>query len=98
MRSSWIYILRCSDGSYYTGCTTNLEQRIMQHHTGVFHNYTSTRQPVELVYVEEFQNVWDAIRRERQIKRWGRAKKEALIKEDASQLRFLARSTRMKSG
>ena len=49
----WVYILICSDGSYYTGSTNNLEQRIMQHKTGKGANHTKKRIPVELIYVEE---------------------------------------------
>jgi predicted GIY-YIG superfamily endonuclease len=93
MMRSWIYILRCADNSCYTGCTTNLEQRICQHHEGIFGNYTSSRRPLELVYIEEFNDVRDAIRRERQIKHWSRAKKEALICGNTRDLRLLARST-----
>ena len=91
---SWIYIIRCANNSCYTGCTTNLEQRICQHHEGIFDSYTSTRRPLELVYVEEFSDVRDATRRERQIKNWCRAKKEALICGNMRDLRLLARSTK----
>jgi putative endonuclease len=76
---SWVYMLRCADGSYYTGCTTNLDQRIGEHQTGETPGYTSTRLPVELVYAEEFQTIHDAIAAERRIKGWSRAKKEAVI-------------------
>ncbi|MBI5939868.1 MAG: GIY-YIG nuclease family protein [Caulobacterales bacterium] len=76
---SWVYILECADGSYYTGCTTHIEQRIGQHKAGVIPGYTSTRLPVECVYVAEFQHLYEAIAWERTIKRWSRAKKEALI-------------------
>jgi len=93
MLRSWVYILRCADNSFYTGCTTNLEQRIRQHHKGILGNCTSIRRPVELVHVEEFSDVSDAIRRERQIKNRSRAKKEALIYTNICDLRLLARST-----
>jgi predicted GIY-YIG superfamily endonuclease len=76
---SWVYILRCSDGSYYTGCTTNIEQRYGEHQAGETPGYTATRLPVEMVWADEFQTIHDAIDFERQIKRWSRAKKEALI-------------------
>ena len=76
---SWVYILRCADGSYYTGCTTNLDQRLGEHQAGESPSYTSTLLPVVLVYVEEFQPIHDAIAAERRIKGWSRAKKEAMI-------------------
>jgi predicted GIY-YIG superfamily endonuclease len=76
---SWVYILRCADGSYYTGCTTNLDQRLGEHQAGQTPGYTSTRLPVEMVYAEEFQTIHDAIDVERRIKGWSRAKKEAMI-------------------
>jgi predicted GIY-YIG superfamily endonuclease len=80
--AAWTYMLRCRDGSYYVGCTTNLDQRIGEHQAGLQKGYTSTRLPVELVWVEEFQYLDDAITNERQIKGWSRAKKEALIAKD----------------
>jgi predicted GIY-YIG superfamily endonuclease len=76
---SWVYILRCADGSYYTGCTTNLDQRLGEHHAGKTPSYTATRLPVEMVYAEEFQTIHDAIDAERRITGWSRAKKEAVI-------------------
>ncbi len=90
--AAWIYILKCSDGSYYTGCTTHLEQRIAQHHAGTFEGYTSTRLPVEVVYTSEFQTIHDAIDAERRIKRWTRAKKEAVIAGRWTDLPELSRS------
>ena len=50
----WVYILRCADGSYYTGHTDNLEKRVVQHREGEFSGYTHTRRPVILVYSEGF--------------------------------------------
>jgi putative endonuclease len=90
MRQSWVYILKCSDGSYYTGCTTNLEQRIQEHNFKKYDNYTSTRLPVELVYSQQFSNINEAIAAERRIKGWNRSKKEALIKGDFDLLHNLA--------
>ena len=75
-------MLRCADGSFYVGCTTDLDTRIGQHQAGVLPGYTATRLPVELVWVEEFQHIDDAITAERQIKGWSRAKKRALISGD----------------
>ena len=77
--ASWVYILQCRDNSYYVGCTTNIDTRIGQHRAGTFEGYTSTRLPVEVVYVAEFQSLHDAIDWERRLKRWRRAKKEAVI-------------------
>ena len=74
-----VYILRCRDGSYYVGCTTNIEKRLGQHYAGTLGGYTSTRLPVTLVLNAEFQSLHDAIDYERRLKRWSRAKKEAVI-------------------
>lgn len=75
----WVYILVCSDGSYYTGSTNNLEQRIAQHQKGEGANHTKKRLPVDLIYFEEYQRIDDAFYREKQIQGWSRKKKEALI-------------------
>jgi len=75
-----VYIVECSDGSYYTGLTKqNIEARIWEHNEGVYRSYTFTRRPVELMFTETHDRIIDAIARERQIKGWTRAKKEALI-------------------
>ena len=73
------YILRCSDGSYYTGHTVNLENRIGQHEAGEYEGYTVTRRPVSLVWSQEFSTREEALSAERQIKGWGRKKKEAMM-------------------
>ena len=75
----YTYILLCSDGSYYTGSTNNLELRLMQHQNGEGANHTMKRLPVELVYYEEYDRVDTAYYREKQIQKWSRKKKEALI-------------------
>ncbi len=79
MKSSWVYILKCSDGSYYTGCTSNIQKRLLEHQSGIFRCYTSTRLPIELIFSQEFTDIDDAIRAERRIKGWTRKKKDALI-------------------
>ena len=84
--NAWLYILRCADGSYYTGSTNDLSQRLAQHGSGVASVYTSGRLPVELVYCEEFHSEHEAYLRERQVKGWSRAKKEALIGGDFESL------------
>ena len=79
MRNYWVYILKCSDGSYYTGSTSEIEKRISEHELGLIKGYTRKRRPVEVVFTEYFDDVYEAIRAERQIKGWTRKKKEALI-------------------
>ena len=88
--AAWTYMLRCRDGSYYVGCTTNLEQRMGEHLAGVHEGYTSARLPVELVWSENFQHINDAIAAERQIKGWSRAKKSALIAGDWQRVQALS--------
>ena len=88
----YVYILRCADESYYTGLTTNLEIRLAQHQSGELPGYTKSRRPVQLVFSDEFSSMDDAIGRERQIKGWPRAKKEALIAGDWDRLAELSRS------
>jgi len=90
MKKAWVYILQCSDGSYYTGKTTNLELRITQHQQGYIKGYTYERRSVKLVFSQEFPSIIEAIRAERQIKGWTRAKKEALIHGDFQKLHVLA--------
>lgn len=81
-----VYILRCSDGSYYTGHTDDLEMRLIKYREGIYDGYTSRRLPVELVFHYEFPNRDEAFARERQIKGWSRRKKEALINGDWNKL------------
>ena len=88
--ASWAYMLRCSDGSFYVGCTTNLDQRMGEHDAGTYGGYTADRRPVKLVWVEEFQHIDDAIATERQLKGWSRAKKLALIARDYGAISRLA--------
>ena len=77
---AFVYILKCSDNSYYVGSTTDLTLRIEEHKHGEGANYTKTRLPIELVYYEECQSIETAFKRERQLHGWSRKKKEALIK------------------
>jgi putative endonuclease len=85
-----MYILLCSDGSYYTGSTKDLNLRILQHQQGEGANHTRKRLPVKLVYFEEYDRVDEAFYREKQIQKWSRKKKEALIKGENSKLPELA--------
>lgn len=96
--AAWVYILECADGSFYTGCTTHIDQRIAQHQSGECGGYTSTRLPVDVVHVTEFQTVLDAIDAERKIKRWTRAKKLALIEGRFSDLPGLSLSRWRRGG
>ena len=93
-----VYILRCSDQSYYTGVTSELEKRIAEHDIGIDPVcYTYTRRPVDLVFSAEFQRVEEAIAREKQIKGWSRRKKEALIKNEYSKLIEFSKRSRPSS-
>ena len=88
--SFWVYVLRCADGTYYTGHTDDLERRIAQHQSGAFPGYTHDRRPIDLMFSETFQTRIDALERERQIKDWSRKKKEALIAGDWDAIQLLA--------
>ncbi len=75
----FMYILKCSDNSYYVGSAKDLYQRVNQHHIGFGSKYTKNRLPIELVYYEEYDRIDDAFNREKQIQGWNRKKKESLI-------------------
>ena len=75
----FMYILRCSDDSYYVGSCRNLEQRLWLHDMGEGAQYTKRRRPLRLVYSEEFTNVGEAFAREKQVQGWGREEREALM-------------------
>lgn len=79
MAENFTYILRCADGTYYTGWTNNLEKRLAAHNAGAASKYTRSRRPVELVYHECFETKEEAMGREWRIKQLTRAQKEALI-------------------
>ncbi|TRX41267.1 GIY-YIG nuclease family protein [Flavobacterium restrictum] len=92
MKQSFVYILECSDGSFYKGVTSNLEGRMIQHHTGFYPTcYTVNRRPLQLVFYCEFTDITIAIAKEKQIKKWLRAKKRALINGDFESLINLAK-------
>jgi predicted GIY-YIG superfamily endonuclease len=88
----YMYILKCCDGSYYTGHTNFLEERIRKHNAGQAAKWTAHKLPVRLVYKEAYQTEQQAIRRERQIKKWSHQKKEALISGDFKTLKILSKS------
>ena len=83
----FVYILRCDDDSYYVGKTNDLYTRLTEHQSGVGADYTAVRRPVEMVYAEEHATIRSAKNRELQLKRWSRAKKEALISQDTTRLK-----------
>ncbi|MBI1222804.1 MAG: GIY-YIG nuclease family protein [Bacteroidetes bacterium] len=93
MRIFYVYIVLCSDSTYYVGITNDLVRRILEHNSGKFQNsYTAHRRPVKLVFSEKLFDPSEAIRREKQIKRWGQAKKKALIAGDFKSLPHLSKS------
>ena len=77
---NYTYILQCSDGTYYTGWTNDLDKRVASHNDGTGGKYTRARRPVELVYYETFETKQEAMSREWQIKHMSREDKEKLIK------------------
>jgi len=80
MNQYFVYILICSDQSYYTGITNDLERRFTEHETGFNRQcYTYKKRPLELVFHERFEDVNQAIAFEKQVKGWNRKKKEAII-------------------
>ncbi|MHC1750317.1 MAG: GIY-YIG nuclease family protein [Cellulosilyticaceae bacterium] len=80
----WVYIVECSDHTYYTGYTNDLKKRINTHNTGKGAKYTRGRVPVTLLYFEEFLEKQDALKREIAIKKLTRVQKEYLIKENTN--------------
>jgi len=76
----FVYIIQCKDGSFYTGMTTDVERRFIEHKTGKGGRYTRSHLPLKVVYTEKCKDRSSALKREDEIKRWRRAKKVALIK------------------
>ena len=92
MKIYYVYILKCADKSYYTGFTSNLKQRLVEHKEGKHkESYTYKRRPLKLVFYCEFTNVEMAIEKEKQLKKWSRNKKEALINGEFEKLPNLAK-------
>jgi len=97
MNQYFVYILLCSDNSYYTGVTNDLERRLSEHQNGINPNsYTHTRRPLKLVFHEMFPDVNQAIAFEKQVKGWTRAKKEAIIKGDWESLPRIAKEKKQR--
>lgn len=80
--SYYVYILRCKDGSYYTGHAKDVEKRFEMHKKGRGARYTRMHEPEKLVYLEEFESRGDAMKRERQIKTLSHNKKQQLINDN----------------
>jgi putative endonuclease len=82
----FVYILECADKTLYTGCTNDLEKRLIQHNNAKSGaHYTKIRRPVILKYSETFESFKESRRREAEIKKWARNKKMALIKSKKTQ-------------
>lgn len=89
----FVYVIECADTSYYTGIMNDLERRLLEHNNGTnVRCYTFRRRPVALKYYYQFTNVNQAIAFEKQLKGWGRKKKEALFREDWNKLKILSKS------
>ena len=92
MKQSYVYIIKCSDGSYYTGVSSNLSSRLYKHNSGFYPDcYTFNKRPLELVFYCEFTDINIAIEKEKQIKKWSKIKKEALINGEFESLINLAK-------
>ena len=91
MKQYFVYILKCSDDSYYIGVTSDLENRLLKHQSGHYpESYTHNRRPVELVFYSEFNEIEQAIAFEKQVKGWSRKKKEAIINDNWEKLKELS--------
>lgn len=87
MKRYWVYILKCSNQQYYVGVTNNIDRRIQEHKEGINSTcWTYNKRPIQLKYVEIFNDINLAIQREKQLKKWRRAKKEALIENNSRNL------------
>jgi predicted GIY-YIG superfamily endonuclease len=91
MNDFYVYILKCNDDSYYVGHTDDIGKRISQHNSKEHNSYTSKRLPVEVVFVRTFETRDEAFWVERQIKKWSRQKKEALIEGNFSKVSSLSK-------
>ena len=93
MKSYFVYMVRCSDGSFYIDITNDVDRRVAEHNLGMDRrSYTFTRRPVVLAHSSEFHDVYEAIRWEKQLKGCSRAKKNALAANDWAAIQRLARS------
>lgn len=90
MVKGYTYILLCENNNLYTGSTRNIDRRFNQHLKGEGANFTRKHKPIKIVYLETHTRIDHAFYREKQIQRWSRAKKEALINGDLNELHRLA--------
>ena len=88
----WVYILQSADGTYYVGQSRDLNERLRKHRLGLGSKHTQDHDTPRLVYAESLNELTAAVQRERQLKRWSRPKKEALICGDFDRLRKLSQS------
>ena len=92
MKTYYVYIVKCTDQSYDTGITNNMERRLYGHNHGINPDcYTYKRRPVKLMFAQDFSNPKDAITAEKQIKGWSRKKKKALFQGDWNKIHELAK-------
>lgn len=75
----FVYVLLCSDGSFYTGSTNNLEKRFLEHKNGKGGRYTRSHQPIKIIYTEKLPTKSEALKKEAQLKSWSRAKKITIL-------------------
>jgi putative endonuclease len=91
MKRYYVYILKCSDNSYYTGVTNDIERRLNEHNLGLNkESYTYKRRPLDLVFCTEFNDINQAIAFEKQVKGWSKKKKESIIKDRWEDLKKLS--------
>jgi tRNA/rRNA methyltransferase len=90
MKPFFMYILECSDNSYYVGHTDDIERRMSEYAQGKVSGYVKKRLPVKVLYVKDFMTRDEAINAEQQIKGWSRKKKEALINDDWETIKQLS--------
>jgi predicted GIY-YIG superfamily endonuclease len=99
VKTYWVYVLLCRDGSFYVGVTSDVDVRVAQHAEGADRrHYTYSRRPLELVYTASFPTPEEAIRAEKQLKGWSRAKKAAMIRGDWKRIRELSHGARPRLG
>jgi len=94
----YVYLLRCADNSLYVGETSDLQTREQHHNQGRGGSYTAKRRPVLIVYAERHNSKQEALKRERQIKRWSLRKKELLVRGDVAALSGVSQRARVRTG
>jgi predicted GIY-YIG superfamily endonuclease len=94
----YVYLHRCADNSLYVGETSDLQTRERHHNEGRGGSYTAKRRPVHIVYAEQCRSREEALRRERQIKRWSSQKKEMLVRDDVAGMSGTSQRGRIRTG